>query len=52
MKKMRKCGVCGEYSLDEIHCSTGTSSAHPPPFNPNDRYAHYRRARKESGCEL
>ena len=43
MKKLRKCLRCGEYTLLEIHCEEKTVSAHPPKYNPNDRYAKYRR---------
>ena len=46
MKKIRKCPSCGEYTLGEEHCGTRTISAHPPKYNPNDRYAKYRRKEK------
>ena len=42
MKLMRKCVVCGVYTLKEIHCGKPTVSAHPPPFNLNDKYLKYR----------
>lgn len=46
MKRMRKCAECGEYTLLDEHCGEKTSSAHPPKYNPNDRYAKYRRDEK------
>lgn len=49
MKRMRKCPVCTEYTLLIGHCGEKTSPAHPPKYNPNDRYAAYRR--KEKGIQ-
>ena len=49
MRYMRKCAVCGAYTLSEIHCGKKTESPHPAPFKPSDRYAKYRR--KEKGLE-
>ena len=46
MKRVRKCASCGEYTLLEEHCGAKTLSAHPPKYNPNDRYAKYRRTEK------
>ncbi|MBD3389588.1 ribosome biogenesis protein [Candidatus Micrarchaeota archaeon] len=46
MKKIRKCESCGEYTLEEEHCGIKTLSAHPPKYNPNDKYAKYRRKEK------
>lgn len=43
MKKLRKCPVCGSYTLAMAHCGSGTVSAHPPRYDPNDRYGDYRR---------
>lgn len=40
--KMRKCKICGKYTLMDIHCNIPTVSAHPPPFNLNDKYVRYR----------
>ena len=39
---MHKCKICGTYTLKEVHCGVSTVSAHPPPFNPNDKYIRYR----------
>ena len=46
MKRIRKCIFCGEYTLHAIHCGKKTVLAHPPKYNPNDKYAKYRRAEK------
>lgn len=46
MKRMRKCSLCGEYTLLGEHCGSQTLSPHPPKYNPNDRYALYRRKEK------
>jgi len=47
MKRMRKCTVCGIYTLDETHCKAETRNPHPPRFSIDDKYASYRRAAKE-----
>ncbi|MDD2655075.1 MAG: nucleolar RNA-binding Nop10p family protein [Candidatus ainarchaeum sp.] len=44
MKRMAKCVVCGGYTMKAAHCGKKPKMAHPPPYNPNDRYAKYRRA--------
>lgn len=44
---MKKCEVCGAYTLSEVHCEKKTKSPHPAAFKPSDRYARYRR--KERG---
>jgi len=49
---MRKCPVCGRYTLKDICpvCGSPTVSAHPPRFSPVDKYGEYRRrAKKEWG---
>ncbi len=46
MRKMRRCAVCGEYTMRAEHCGKKSVGAHPPPYNPNDRYARYRRAER------
>ncbi|MBN1170213.1 ribosome biogenesis protein [Candidatus Micrarchaeota archaeon] len=46
MKKMRFCDVCRSYTLSDLHCKKFTASAHPVRFNPNDKYAKYRRMGK------
>lgn len=43
MKRMRRCSMCGAYTLDELHCAAATKSPHPPKYLPEDRYAKYRR---------
>ncbi|MGB9634933.1 MAG: nucleolar RNA-binding Nop10p family protein [Candidatus Micrarchaeia archaeon] len=40
---IHKCRVCGNYTLEEVHCNERTASAHPARFSPLDRYAKYRR---------
>ena len=46
MKKMRKCVVCGSYTLCDTHCKMPCRSAHPKKYDPNDRFGDYRRMRK------
>ena len=46
MKRVKKCVTCGEYTLLAEHCEGKTVSVHPPRYNPNDRYAKYRRNEK------
>lgn len=43
MKRMKRCSVCGKYTLDEAHCGIAASSPHPPKFSIDDKYAKYRR---------
>lgn len=40
---IRKCKVCNEYTLREIHCNTKTICPHPLKYSPLDKYAKYRR---------
>ena len=49
MKRMKKCGICKIYTLDESHCGQATHSPHPPKFSIEDKYATYRRMNKEIG---
>ncbi|MEM3432084.1 MAG: nucleolar RNA-binding Nop10p family protein [Candidatus Bilamarchaeaceae archaeon] len=49
MKKMMRCQKCGSYTLLEEHCGYKTVSAHPPLFNPHDKYGEYRRKAKGLG---
>lgn len=45
MKKLlRKCNVCGIYTLKSYcsKCGNETSYPHPAPFSPDDKYARYR----------
>ncbi|MGC9443329.1 MAG: RNA-protein complex protein Nop10 [Candidatus Methanospirareceae archaeon] len=46
--KIRRCGVCGEYTLQEIcpKCGSGTKRAKPARFSPQDPYGKYRRMMK------
>jgi len=43
MKRIKKCKSCGEVTLLLEHCGEKSISVHPPKYNPNDRYAKYRR---------
>ncbi|MBR2255439.1 MAG: RNA-protein complex protein Nop10 [Candidatus Methanomethylophilaceae archaeon] len=40
---MRRCSVCGAYTLSDICCGVGTVLPVPPRFSPEDRYGKYRR---------
>ncbi|NOR77985.1 MAG: RNA-protein complex protein Nop10 [Methanophagales archaeon] len=46
--KLRKCGVCGEYTLNEVcaRCGRRTMNPMPPRFSPKDPYGKYRRMMK------
>jgi len=46
--KLRKCGVCGEYTLKEVcaRCGRRTMNPMPPRFSPKDPYGKYRRMMK------
>jgi len=43
--KIRKCEVCGEYTLKEVceRCGRATMNPIPPRFSPKDPYGKYRR---------
>ncbi len=44
MKKIRKCQVCAQYTMQETHCGMATKTAHPPKYTIADKYARFRRA--------
>ncbi|UCG69485.1 MAG: RNA-protein complex protein Nop10 [Thermoplasmata archaeon] len=45
---LRKCKVCGRYSLKDLClCGNETSVPIPPRFSPQDRYGEYRRRLKD-----
>ena len=46
--KLRKCGVCGEYTLKDVcaRCGRRTMNPTPPRFSPKDPYGKYRRMMK------
>jgi H/ACA ribonucleoprotein complex subunit 3 len=48
MLKIRKCVVCGEYTLKEVceNCGSVTKNPKPPRFSPKDPYGKYRRMMK------
>ncbi len=39
---IRKCAVCGRYTLKKTHCGQPTVSPHPPKFSPKDPYFRFR----------
>lgn len=45
MKKIRKCGKCGAFTLKDScgACGGKALTAHPPKFSPEDKWAEYRR---------
>ncbi|MFQ6124175.1 MAG: RNA-protein complex protein Nop10 [Candidatus Heimdallarchaeota archaeon] len=46
MKLLRKCSVCGRYTLSESdcpECGGETRSAHPARYSPEDKWGKYRR---------
>ncbi len=47
--KIRKCPVCGAYSISELcsRCNSPTSVAKPAKFSPLDPYGVYRRKMKK-----
>ncbi|MFH0817543.1 MAG: nucleolar RNA-binding Nop10p family protein [Candidatus Micrarchaeota archaeon] len=49
LKKIKKCAICGSYTMMEKHCEQVTKTAHPPKYSPEDKYAKYRRI--ERGIE-
>jgi len=46
LKKIRRCEVCGSFTMQESHCGKPTKTAHPPKYSPEDKYARYRRIGK------
>ena len=51
MKKIRKCGRCGAYTLGQEcgKCGDKTHTAHPAKYSPEDKWAEYRRKHKFEG---
>ncbi|MHA1229197.1 MAG: nucleolar RNA-binding Nop10p family protein [Candidatus Helarchaeota archaeon] len=55
-KLLRKCKVCGRYTINKEICPVSgcggeTIPVGPPKFSLEDRYGKYRRAfKKELGC--
>jgi rRNA maturation protein Nop10 len=47
LKRLRKCPVCGAYTMMIYHHKTLSNNAHSPVFKPFDRYAKYREMEKE-----
>ncbi|MEA2090576.1 MAG: RNA-protein complex protein Nop10 [Thermoproteota archaeon] len=51
VRLLRKCVECGKYTLNQEkcpYCGGMTHPAHPAKFSPDDKYAKYRRALKET----
>ncbi len=46
MKRLRKCSVCGEYTMQQEHCGAPTITSYPPKYSPEDKYAEQRRKAK------
>ncbi|MEM3030563.1 MAG: nucleolar RNA-binding Nop10p family protein [Candidatus Micrarchaeia archaeon] len=44
--KLRKCMVCGNYTLGNEHCGAPTKLAHPARWSLADKWARYRRIAK------
>jgi len=46
---IRKCPICGRYTLKEIcpACGNRTVQAIPPRYSPEDKYGKYRRMLKK-----
>jgi H/ACA ribonucleoprotein complex subunit 3 len=46
--KIKKCEVCGEYTLKAVceRCGRRTKNPMPPRFSPKDSYGRYRRMMK------
>ncbi len=44
---IKKCGICGQYTLEDMHCNEKTASVGALKFSPQDKYAKYRRKIKE-----
>jgi rRNA maturation protein Nop10 len=42
LKRLRKCGKCGAFTLRIYHCNLLSENAHSPVFKPFDRYSIYR----------
>ncbi len=40
---IRKCAVCGRYTLKKVHCGQPTVTPHPSKYSPLDPYARFRR---------
>jgi len=44
--KLRKCVICGTYTIKEKHCEKDTKNAHPLKYSIEDKYKEYRRKMK------
>ncbi|MEM4246226.1 MAG: RNA-protein complex protein Nop10 [Candidatus Bathyarchaeia archaeon] len=47
---IRRCRVCGEYTLKALcgRCGGETIIPHPPKFSPQDKYSSFKRRGEES----
>jgi H/ACA ribonucleoprotein complex subunit 3 len=51
---IRKCAICGEYTLSEEtcpHCGGKLKNPHPARFSPDDKYSKFRLALKLKNME-
>lgn len=51
---LRKCEMCGEYTLRESlcpYCGGKVRVPHPPKFSPDDKYLKYRMALKRQSAD-
>jgi rRNA maturation protein Nop10 len=46
LNRLRRCAVCGAYTMRIYHHGTLSTNAHSPVFKPFDRYAKYREIEK------
>ncbi|MDO8339853.1 MAG: nucleolar RNA-binding Nop10p family protein [Candidatus Burarchaeum sp.] len=51
MKRMKRCRSCGKYTLKPDCCGQQATTAHPPKYSPQDKYAAYRRREKYGEME-
>jgi len=52
--RIKRCPNCGRYTLSELcpSCNVKTTSPHPPPFSPHDKYLRHKiRHREEAPLE-
>jgi rRNA maturation protein Nop10 len=45
---IKKCAICGMYTLKEFHCNSKVVCPHPIKYSPLDKYAKYRRKGREN----
>lgn len=46
--KMKKCKLCGEYTItNKCSCGGEVGEVYPPKYSPEDKYGKYRRILKK-----